>query len=254
VYPGALGGVETQLAVDGKTVYAAVVNLPTTYVDQQTPKLDFAKGKGELVALDLASGKVLWDKKLPAAPYGAATVANDLVFTTTFDGKVLAFDRTTGDQAWSYQLPTGTNATVAIAGDTLITAASISHGKVKAQIVAFRLGAHGTISAPPETTTAPTTTASPGGSTAAAGKQVFSQNCATCHTLAAANASGTVGPNLDQLHPNAATVKRQVENGGGAMPAFKGRLSAKQIDAVSQFVAKSANPNAKPSNQGGGQP
>ena len=254
VYPGALGGVETQLAVDGKTVYAAVVNLPTTYVDQQTPKLGLDKGKGEVVALDLESGKVLWDKKLPAPPYGAATVANDLVFTTTFDGKVLAFDRSTGDQVWAYQLPTGTNATVAIAGDTLITAASIPHGKVKAQIVAFRLGAHGTIAAPPETTTAPTTTASPGGSTAAAGKQIFSQNCATCHTLAAANASGTVGPNLDQLQPDAATVKRQVENGGGAMPAFKGRLSAKQIDAVSQFVAKNANPNAKPSSQGGGQP
>ncbi len=254
VYPGALGGVETQLASDGKTVYAAVVNLPTNYVDQQTPKLDFAKGKGELVALDLADGKILWDRKLPAAPYGAATVANDLVFTTTFDGKVLAFDRSSGDEVWSYQLPTGTNATVAIAGDTLLTAASVPHGDVKAQIVAFRLGAKGTIAAPPATTTAPSKTTTSGGAAATAGKQIFSQNCATCHTLAAANATGNVGPNLDQLHPDAATVARQVRNGGGAMPAFKGRLSEQQIQAVAQYVAKNANPNAKTPEGGGGAP
>ena len=82
------------------------------------------------------------------------------------------------------------------------------------------------------------------------GQTLFTQNCAACHTLAAANATGSVGPNLDQLHPGAATVKRQVENGGGAMPAFKGRLSQQQIDAVSQYVAKNANPNA--TSQGGG--
>jgi glucose dehydrogenase/mono/diheme cytochrome c family protein len=256
VLPGVLGGVETQLAATDKAVYAAVVNLPTTFVDQQTPKIDFTKGSGDLVALDLASGKVLWDTKLSAAPYGAATVANDLVFTTTFDGKVHAFDRSNGREVWTYQLPTATNATVAIAGDTLLTAASVPHGSVKAEIVAFRLGAHGSVTpTPPTTTTSPTTTSAPqGGANQALGKQVFSQNCATCHTLAAAKATGTVGPNLDQLHPDAARVKRQVENGGATMPAFKGRLSDEQIEAVSQFVAKEANPNAKPSNQGGGTP
>lgn len=36
------------------------------------------------------------------------------------------------------------------------------------------------------------------GTSPSAGKQVFSANgCASCHTLAAANATGTVGPNLD---------------------------------------------------------
>ena len=140
VYPGALGGIETQLAVTDKTVYAAVVNLPTNFVDQHTPKLDFAKGKGDVVALDLASGKILWDTKLPAAPYGAMTVSNDLVFTTTFDGKLLAFDRSDGRQVWSYQLPTATNATVAIAGNTLLTAASVPHGGVKSEIIALQAG------------------------------------------------------------------------------------------------------------------
>jgi mono/diheme cytochrome c family protein len=72
------------------------------------------------------------------------------------------------------------------------------------------------------------------------GKAVFSANCATCHTLAAAGAKGTVGPNLDKLKPDEQRVKRQVENGGAIMPAFKGRLSDAQIAAVAKFVASAA--------------
>jgi sulfite dehydrogenase len=49
-----------------------------------------------------------------------------------------------------------------------------------------------------------------------------------------------VGPNLDQLKPAAAIVKNQVIHGGGAMPAFKGRLTDAQIAAVATFVASSA--------------
>ncbi len=84
------------------------------------------------------------------------------------------------------------------------------------------------------------TTTSAAGGAEAAGKTVFSANCAACHTLAAAGASGTVGPNLDQLKPAKDTVAHQVEVGGGTMPAFKGRLSAKQIDDVAAFVSQSA--------------
>lgn len=76
---------------------------------------------------------------------------------------------------------------------------------------------------------------------AAAGKAVFtSAGCTSCHTLKDANATGTVGPNLDQLKPSFARVKRQVENGGGPMPAFKATLSAKQIDDVSAYVSSVA--------------
>ena len=90
--------------------------------------------------------------------------------------------------------------------------------------------------------------ASGGGSTATTssaakpdGKAVFaSAGCAGCHTLKAAGATGNVGPNLDQLKPAEATVVHQVENGGGAMPAFKGQLSQAQIDAVAAFVSQNA--------------
>ena len=64
--------------------------------------------------------------------------------------------------------------------------------------------------------------------------------CAGCHTLSAAGATGTVGPNLDQLKPSTAAVVTQVTNGGGVMPAFKGKLTPAQINAVAQYVSSSA--------------
>jgi mono/diheme cytochrome c family protein len=76
---------------------------------------------------------------------------------------------------------------------------------------------------------------------APSGKALFtSAGCAGCHTLAAAGASGTVGPDLDQLRPDAATVAATVKSGAGAMPAFEGKLSAAEIQAVADYVAASA--------------
>ena len=74
------------------------------------------------------------------------------------------------------------------------------------------------------------------------GKAIFASQCVSCHTLKAANATGTVGPNLDQVKPSESVVKNQVENGGGVMPAFGKQkiLTAAQIDAVSKYVADNA--------------
>jgi cytochrome c553 len=100
---------------------------------------------------------------------------------------------------------------------------------------------------PPPTATAPTTTATTPPPAAAtgdpvAGKQVIaSAGCGGCHTLKAAASNGAVGPNLDQLKPNAARVAHQVEVGGGPMPSFKATLSPKQIQDVAAFVATSTH-------------
>jgi cbb3-type cytochrome c oxidase subunit III len=72
------------------------------------------------------------------------------------------------------------------------------------------------------------------------GKKIFESQCASCHTLKAASATGTIGPNLDQLKPAQPVVEHQVEVGGGVMPAFKGKLTAAQITAVAKFVADNA--------------
>jgi mono/diheme cytochrome c family protein len=73
----------------------------------------------------------------------------------------------------------------------------------------------------------------------AAGKTVFTTNCGSCHTLKEAGTSGEVGPNLDELEPDLATVEHQVQNGGGGMPAFgkEGTLNAEEIKDVATFVS-----------------
>ena len=72
------------------------------------------------------------------------------------------------------------------------------------------------------------------------GKTIFTQNCGSCHTLAAAGTSGNVGPNLDQAGPTFQKAVTQVTNGGGGMPPFKDQLSAKQIETVAKYVSESA--------------
>ena len=84
----------------------------------------------------------------------------------------------------------------------------------------------------------PTTTT--GGAANGNGKALFSENCASCHTLADADANGTVGPNLDDLQPSKSVVVRQVTDGGGGMPAFGDRLSSAQIAAIAGYVARVA--------------
>ncbi len=90
-------------------------------------------------------------------------------------------------------------------------------------------------------TTEPAPTAPTGN--AEAGKAVFTGagGCTACHTLAAAGATGTVGPNLDEAKPDLALITDRVENGKGAMPAFKGQLSDEQIADVAAFVYESTH-------------
>jgi mono/diheme cytochrome c family protein len=80
-----------------------------------------------------------------------------------------------------------------------------------------------------------------GGGDAAAGAEVFaSAGCASCHTLADAGASGTVGPNLDEAQPDEALVVERVTNGQGAMPSFADQLTEQQIADVAAYVSSVA--------------
>lgn len=100
---------------------------------------------------------------------------------------------------------------------------------------------------PTETTpTETTTTETTGGGEAtagdpAAGKDVFaSAGCGSCHTLADAGASGSVGPNLDDSKPPVELVVDRVTNGGGVMPPFADTLSEQQIADVAAYVSSVA--------------
>jgi outer membrane protein assembly factor BamB len=74
-------------------------------------------------ALNLATGKIEWDTKMPQLPLGAATVSNDLVFTTLYNGELVALNRLTGTIVYRRQLPTSTNSPIAVAGNTIIVPA-----------------------------------------------------------------------------------------------------------------------------------
>jgi mono/diheme cytochrome c family protein len=81
----------------------------------------------------------------------------------------------------------------------------------------------------------------PGGDPLAEGKEVFaSAGCGTCHALADAGSTGTVGPNLDESMPSKELAVDRVTNGQGAMPPFSGQLSEQQIDAVATYVSTAA--------------
>lgn len=100
------------------------------------------------------------------------------------------------------------------------------------------------------TTTATTTEEEPAGDPSA-GKPVFaSAGCGSCHTLAAADATGTVGPNLDESleGKDAAYVRRaivepnaEVAEGyqAGIMPSFDDQLSDEQVDDLVAFLTQS---------------
>jgi mono/diheme cytochrome c family protein len=74
-----------------------------------------------------------------------------------------------------------------------------------------------------------------------AGKLIFNKvGCSSCHTLADSNATGQVGPNLDQAKPSHDLVVDRVTNGKGAMPSFKGQLDETQIENVATYVSSVA--------------
>jgi len=113
---------------------------------------------------------------------------------------------------------------------------------------------------PSSTTTSPTSTATSTTSTpSAAGLTVFNANgCASCHTLSAANATGTIGPDLDNLvsyakkanRPLEAFVRESIVDPNAyiqpgyqknVMPDNFGQtLTKSQLDAVVGFLVQSA--------------
>ena len=72
----------------------------------------------------------------------------------------------------------------------------------------------------------------------AQGKQLFQQNCGTCHTLADAGTNGKVGPVLDQVKPDKQLVLSALKNGGlgsGTMPA--NIVTGADAQAVATYVS-----------------
>ncbi|MDX6396449.1 MAG: hypothetical protein QOJ73_7512 [Streptosporangiaceae bacterium] len=148
--PGVFGGIESQLATNGSTTFAAVNNLAVPLSvkgvteSSQAFEASIPKATGEMIAVNQDTGKIEWADQLPSSPYGAATVTNNVVFTTTYNGDLYAFNTATGAILLKTPLSAGTNAPVTIDGDYVIAGAAnaLSSGQ-RPLIIAYKLGAKG---------------------------------------------------------------------------------------------------------------
>ena len=216
--------------------------------------IGYNESSGTLTAIDATDGSVAWQKVWPDACYsGTVTTKGNLVFVGRNNGDLQAYDATNGDQLWSFQTGAGANDTVSVfeqdgkqyvaflsAGNSLIAS---PHGD---SLWLFSLdGTMGPAQAPGAGSG--TEHAGQGGgkqgggqttADAAAGKTVFSDNCAGCHGVDGTGGNG--GPDLTAI-PSAKSseaVQKQVEDGGGGMPAFKGTLTQQQIKDVTAYVTQ----------------
>ncbi|HEY2131455.1 MAG TPA: PQQ-binding-like beta-propeller repeat protein [Acetobacteraceae bacterium] len=72
------------LAIDGGTLYAAT-------------------GRGDVLAIAPATGKITWRRNIGVPARAAPTIAEDKLFLPTLGGQLLALSVTDGKQVWNYQ-------------------------------------------------------------------------------------------------------------------------------------------------------
>ena len=65
--------------------------------------------------------------------------------------------------------------------------------------------------------------------------------CGVCHTLQAADSTGDIGPNFDQLRSTIPQIIYAVTNGIGVMQAWEGILTDKEIETVAYYIFNSTN-------------
>jgi alcohol dehydrogenase (cytochrome c) len=143
VCPGLLGGVETPMAYADGRVFVPVVDLcgwGSATAAQPLTDVDPSRGTGRFVALDAATGRVLWERRLATPDFGCAAVSNDVVFTSTYDGTVLGLDVRNGRVVWRARLGAGVNACPAVVGDLVLFGAGVRRpGGGPPELVAFAL-------------------------------------------------------------------------------------------------------------------
>jgi quinohemoprotein ethanol dehydrogenase len=216
---------------------------------------------GYLTAYDMSTGKIAWKKSFPESCYsGTVTTAGGLVFVGMNNGEFQAYDAESGKLLWHFQTGAGANTTATVfenegeekvaiyaGGNSL---AATPHGE---NFWVFSL--KGTMEEEKSTEKEAEGTEhkgesepeeggeeaeAGGGATAdaAAGKEVFSEECSVCH--GATGHGGNGGPDLRSmpLAKTQAGAEKQVTNGGGGMPAFKGTLSEEEIANVAAYVSE----------------
>jgi polyvinyl alcohol dehydrogenase (cytochrome) len=99
---GTLGGIEWGTATDGKRIYVAIADsghVPYTLTSGQQITW------GSWSALDVATGKILWQTADPTTgtiDTGSVSVANGVMYAGSYSGQMYALDTTTGKILWNF--------------------------------------------------------------------------------------------------------------------------------------------------------
>jgi len=115
---GTLGGIEWGSAADGKRIYVAIGN--NGHKAYKLASGANASG-GSWAALDIATGKIMWQVADPAGAIdtGAVSVANGVVFAGSYSGAMYALDAATGAMLWTFN-----------SGGSVISSPAIVNGTV----------------------------------------------------------------------------------------------------------------------------
>jgi outer membrane protein assembly factor BamB len=137
--PGSLGGVLTPMAEAKGVLYVPWIDVcfrgSATGLASGGPKT----ATGGLAAVGAATGAILWKHTFPHFDAGAATIADNVVFTSTYDGTIYALSTKNGATLWKTKAPAGINSFPAVTKTMLIigtgaitTAGQTPHGKIVA--------------------------------------------------------------------------------------------------------------------------
>jgi outer membrane protein assembly factor BamB len=145
VYPGYQGGIETPMAYANGVVYTGTNNLyanwaPTISFPPGGGLQPYANGTSNLTAIQVNTGKILWERNFDSEIFSGVTVVNDLVFTATYNGMIYAMNKDTGSIVWTYHAPGLVNSWPAVAGNYLVW--PVGSGTAPS-VVAFDLGVPG---------------------------------------------------------------------------------------------------------------
>lgn len=118
-------------------------------------------------------------------------------------------------------------------------------GVIALIVAAYAIGATKgrteTETSPPSEAPAATAEAAQAGAVDEQALALFTASCGSCHALAAAGTTATIGPDLDELRPTEEQVLAAIANGGagsGQMPA--GLLTGADAESVAKLVSGAA--------------
>ena len=120
--PGSLGGVLTPMAETDNTLYVPWIDLCLKATASGITG-EAGSATGGLAAVDAANGQIVWKHLFNSVDSGAATIAGNVVFTSTVNGTMYALADRTGAVLWTAQTPAGINSFPAITKDMLIIGA-----------------------------------------------------------------------------------------------------------------------------------